>query len=150
MIVSKIKFRYYSGIEELQGFDGYSGDLDLSDKHLDGPFSIYTEIAVESNNGHKCECMQHVSTLLNYMANKKQQIDGKRYIVNDNVVIVFQQPGAEPYKCDTIISEPKHAIINVRPIKKQEALMMIKNRTEQFENASCDERIEKERKRSIR
>ncbi|KAA6318075.1 MAG: putative signal induced proliferation associated 1, partial [Streblomastix strix] len=94
---------------QLQGFDGYSGDLDVS--------------GVESNNGHKCECMQHVSTLLNYMANKNQQIDGKRYIVNDNVVIVFQQPGAEPYKCDTIISEPNHAIINVTPIKKQEALM---------------------------
>ncbi|KAA6380270.1 MAG: putative rap/ran-GAP family protein, partial [Streblomastix strix] len=86
----------------LQGFDGYSGDLD------------------------------HVSTLLNYMANNKQQIDRKRYIGNDNVVIVFQQPGAEPYKCDTIISESNHAIINVRPIKKQEALMMIKNRTEQL------------------
>ncbi|KAA6312576.1 MAG: hypothetical protein EZS28_055902, partial [Streblomastix strix] len=82
---------------QLQGFDGYSGDLDVSDEHLDRPFSVYTEIGVESNNGHKCECMQHVSTLLNYMANKKQQIDGKRYIVNDNVVIVFQQPGAEPY-----------------------------------------------------
>ncbi|KAA6393106.1 MAG: hypothetical protein EZS28_011370 [Streblomastix strix] len=83
MIVSKIKFRYCSGIEEggykqmkvgvlfydygqthetsmfsnkdgsaefnqflnfigcriqLQGFDGYSGDLDVSDKHLDGRF----------------------------------------------------------------------------------------------------------------
>ncbi|KAA6368509.1 MAG: hypothetical protein EZS28_035965 [Streblomastix strix] len=117
---------------QLQGFDGYSGDLDVSDKHLDGRFLVYTEIAVESNNGHKCECVQHVSTLLNYMANNKQQIDGKRYIVNDNVVIVFQQPGAEPYKCDTIISEPNHAIINVTPIKKQEALMMIKNRTEQL------------------
>ncbi|KAA6366601.1 MAG: hypothetical protein EZS28_037871 [Streblomastix strix] len=66
------------------------------------------------------------------MANNKQQIDSKRYIGNDNEVIVFQQPGTDPYKCDTIISEPNHAIINVTPIKKHEALMMIKNRTEQL------------------
>ncbi|KAA6357377.1 MAG: hypothetical protein EZS28_047096 [Streblomastix strix] len=66
------------------------------------------------------------------MANNKQLIDGKRQIGNDNVVIVFQQPGADPYKCDTIISEPNHAIINVTPIMKQEALMMIENRTEQL------------------
>ncbi|KAA6367369.1 MAG: hypothetical protein EZS28_037104, partial [Streblomastix strix] len=85
---------------QLQGFDGYSGDLDVSDKHLDGPFSQ----------------------------------DHKRFIGNDNVVIVFQQPGAEPYKCYTLIgiSELNEVIINVTPIKKQEALMMIKNLSEQL------------------
>ncbi|KAA6379568.1 MAG: hypothetical protein EZS28_024908 [Streblomastix strix] len=92
---------------QLQGFDGYSGDLDVSDKHLDGRFSQ----------------------------------DHKRYIGNDNVVIVFKHPCAEHYQCDALIgiSELNEVIINVAPIKKQEALMMIKNLSERPRGSGGDE-----------
>jgi hypothetical protein len=48
-----------------------------------GLYSVYTEH--ESN-----EIMFHVSTLLPYTANNRQQLPRKRYIGNDIVTVVFQ------------------------------------------------------------
>ncbi|XP_006810281.2 signal-induced proliferation-associated 1-like protein 1 [Neolamprologus brichardi] len=58
--------------------------------------------------------MFHVSTLLPYTPNNKQQLLRKRHIGNDIVTIVFQEPGAHPFTPKTIRSHFQHVFIIVR------------------------------------
>ncbi|KAL7980959.1 hypothetical protein Chor_002113 [Crotalus horridus] len=63
----------------LKGWNGYRGGLDT--KRI---YSIYTVY-----QGH--EIMFHVSTMLPYSKENKQQVERKRHIGNDIVTIVFQE-----------------------------------------------------------
>ncbi|XP_077593596.1 GTPase-activating Rap/Ran-GAP domain-like protein 3 isoform X2 [Stigmatopora nigra] len=67
----------------LQGWAGYRGGLDTKNDTT-GMQSIYTVY-----QGH--ELMFHVSTLLPYSKDNRQQVERKRHIGNDIVTIVFQE-----------------------------------------------------------
>lgn len=63
-----------------------------------------------------CEIMFHVSTLLPFTANNRQQLLRKRHIGNDIVTIVFQEPGAQPFTPKNIRSQFQHVFVVVRAI----------------------------------
>ena len=68
----------------LKGFEGFRGGLDVKSNHT-GNESYYTRL----RDGR--EIMFHVSTLLPYLTNDKQQLQRKRHVGNDMVCIVFQE-----------------------------------------------------------
>lgn len=55
--------------------------------NLTGEYSVYEKFA-------GCQVMFHVSTLLKFTAGDEQQVERKRYLGNDVVVIIFRD-GAE-------------------------------------------------------
>ena len=69
---------------KLEGFEGFRGGLDVKLNHT-GNESYYTQL----RDGR--EIMFHVSTLLPFLSNDKQQLQRKRHIGNDMVCIVFQE-----------------------------------------------------------
>uniref|UniRef100_A0A8C7XWM1 Signal induced proliferation associated 1 like 1 n=1 Tax=Oryzias sinensis TaxID=183150 RepID=A0A8C7XWM1_9TELE len=90
----------------LKGFTKYRAQLDTKTDST-GTHSLYTS--------HKdYEIMFHVSTLLPYTPNNKQQLLRKRHIGNDIVTIVFQEPGAHPFTPRNIRSHFQHVFIIVR------------------------------------
>ncbi|PSN34173.1 GTPase-activating Rap/Ran-GAP domain-like protein 3 [Blattella germanica] len=70
----------------LKGWDKYRGGLDVKGD-MTGRYSIYTIY-----EGH--EIIFHVSTLLPYSKDNRQQVERKRHIGNDIVNIVFLDGGA--------------------------------------------------------
>jgi len=92
----------------LLGFDKYRGGLDNKSDST-GLYSIYTTY-------NDCEVMFHVSTMLPYSANNRQQLSRKRHIGNDIVTIVFQEEGALPFTPKTIRSQFQHVFIIVKAL----------------------------------
>uniref|UniRef100_A0A674EM68 GTPase-activating Rap/Ran-GAP domain-like protein 3 n=1 Tax=Salmo trutta TaxID=8032 RepID=A0A674EM68_SALTR len=92
----------------LQGWAGYRGGLDTKNDTT-GMNSIYTVY-----QGH--ELMFHVSTMLPYSKENKQQVERKRHIGNDIVTIVFQEgEDASPsFKPSMIRSHFTHIFALVR------------------------------------
>lgn len=70
---------------ELATWDKYMGGLQ---KERTGRYSYYAAFDEK-------EIMFHVSTLLPFSANDEQQLDRKRHLGNDVVVIVFKEPGCK-------------------------------------------------------
>ncbi|KAK1334134.1 hypothetical protein QTO34_005134 [Cnephaeus nilssonii] len=92
----------------LKGWTGYRGGLDTKNDTT-GIHSVYTLY-----QGH--EIMFHVSTMLPYSKENKQQVERKRHIGNDIVTIVFQE-GEEPcpaFKPSMIRSHFTHIFALVR------------------------------------
>ncbi|XP_037347373.1 GTPase-activating Rap/Ran-GAP domain-like protein 3 isoform X1 [Talpa occidentalis] len=92
----------------LKGWTGYRGGLDTKNDTT-GISSVYTVY-----QGH--EIMFHVSTMLPYSKENKQQVERKRHIGNDIVAIVFQE-GEEPspaFKPSMIRSHFTHIFALVR------------------------------------
>uniref|UniRef100_A0A673C7B8 Signal-induced proliferation-associated 1-like protein 1 n=1 Tax=Sphaeramia orbicularis TaxID=375764 RepID=A0A673C7B8_9TELE len=90
----------------LKGFTKYRAQLDTKTDST-GTHSLYTTYK-------DYEIMFHVSTLLPYTPNNKQQLLRKRHIGNDIVTIVFQEPGAHPFTPKAIRSHFQHVFIIVR------------------------------------
>ncbi|KAI6237052.1 Rap ran-GAP domain containing protein [Aphelenchoides besseyi] len=90
----------------LRGFDAYKGGLDTK-SDTTGEYSIYTEY-------HSHEIMFHVSTMLPFTPNNRQQLSRKRHIGNDMVTVIFQEPGALPFSPITVRSHFQHVFIIVR------------------------------------
>uniref|UniRef100_A0A3B3QBF9 GTPase-activating Rap/Ran-GAP domain-like protein 3 n=1 Tax=Paramormyrops kingsleyae TaxID=1676925 RepID=A0A3B3QBF9_9TELE len=92
----------------LQGWAGYRGGLDTKNDTT-GIKSIYTVY-----QGH--ELMFHVSTLLPYSRDNKQQVERKRHIGNDIVTIVFQEgdDASSTFKPSMIRSHFTHIFALVR------------------------------------
>uniref|UniRef100_A0AAV2JH59 Signal-induced proliferation-associated 1-like protein 1 n=1 Tax=Knipowitschia caucasica TaxID=637954 RepID=A0AAV2JH59_KNICA len=90
----------------LKGFTKYRAQLDTKTDST-GTHSLYTTYK-------DYELMFHVSTLLPYTPNNKQQLLRKRHIGNDIVTIVFQEPGAHPFTPKAIRSHFQHVFIIVR------------------------------------
>ncbi|XP_074025682.1 GTPase-activating Rap/Ran-GAP domain-like protein 3 isoform X2 [Leptinotarsa decemlineata] len=88
---------------KLRGWDKYRGGLDIKGD-MTGKFSVYTIY-----EGH--EIMFHVSTLLPYSRDNRQQVERKRHIGNDIVNIVFIDAQDDP--------ESAHAQFNPTCIKSQ-------------------------------
>ena len=92
----------------LKGFAKYRAGLD-NKTDTTGTHSIY-------NTYNDCEIMFHVSTLLPFTANNKQQLLRKRHIGNDIVTIIFQEANAKPFTPKTIRSHFQHVFIVVRQL----------------------------------
>ncbi|XP_040916648.1 signal-induced proliferation-associated 1-like protein 1 [Toxotes jaculatrix] len=90
----------------LKGFTKYRAQLDTKTDST-GTHSLYTSYK-------DYEIMFHVSTLLPYTPNNKQQLLRKRHIGNDIVTIVFQEPGSHPFTPKAIRSHFQHVFIIVR------------------------------------
>ncbi|XP_032515354.2 signal-induced proliferation-associated 1-like protein 2 [Danaus plexippus] len=92
----------------LKDFDKYKAGLDNKTDST-GLYSVYTTY-------QGCEIMFHVSTMLPYTPNNRQQLLRKRHIGNDIVTIVFQEPGAAPFTPRNIRSQFQHVFVVVRVI----------------------------------
>nr|CAH7717010.1 unnamed protein product [Callosobruchus chinensis] len=92
----------------LHGFDKYRAGLDNKTDST-GLYSVYAQY-------QDCEIMFHVSTMLPFTPNNRQQLLRKRHIGNDIVTIVFQEPGALPFTPKGIRSQFQHVFIVVNAI----------------------------------
>ncbi|XP_028914377.1 signal-induced proliferation-associated 1-like protein 1 [Ornithorhynchus anatinus] len=90
----------------LKGFEKYRAQLDTKTDST-GTYSLYTTYK-------DYEIMFHVSTMLPYTPNNKQQLLRKRHIGNDIVTIVFQEPGSQPFSPKNIRSHFQHVFVIVR------------------------------------
>ncbi|XP_069063346.1 signal-induced proliferation-associated 1-like protein 3 isoform X2 [Pleurodeles waltl] len=90
----------------LKGFDKYAAQLDTKTDST-GTQSLYTTY-------QDYEIMFHVSTMLPYTPNNRQQLLRKRHIGNDIVTIIFQEPGAKPFTPKNIRSHFQHVFIIIR------------------------------------
>uniref|UniRef100_G1PKF0 Signal induced proliferation associated 1 like 3 n=1 Tax=Myotis lucifugus TaxID=59463 RepID=G1PKF0_MYOLU len=90
----------------LKGFTKYAAQLDVKTDST-GTHSLYTTY-------QDYEIMFHVSTLLPYTPNNRQQLLRKRHIGNDIVTIIFQEPGALPFTPKNIRSHFQHVFIIIR------------------------------------
>ncbi|XP_047207293.1 signal-induced proliferation-associated 1-like protein 2 isoform X3 [Girardinichthys multiradiatus] len=90
----------------LKGFTKYRAQLDNKTDST-GTQSLYTTYK-------DYELMFHVSTMLPYTPNNRQQLLRKRHIGNDIVTIVFQEPGALPFTPKNIRSQFQHVFVIVR------------------------------------
>ncbi|XP_030745763.1 signal-induced proliferation-associated 1-like protein 1 isoform X1 [Sitophilus oryzae] len=92
----------------LQNFDKYKAGLDNKTDST-GLYSVYAQY-------QDCEIMFHVSTMLPFTPNNRQQLLRKRHIGNDIVTIVFQEPGALPFTPKGIRSQFQHVFIVVNAL----------------------------------
>jgi signal-induced proliferation-associated 1 like protein 1 len=92
----------------LKGFNKYKAGLDNKSDST-GLYSVYSQY-------QDCEIMFHVSTMLPFTPNNRQQLLRKRHIGNDIVTIVFQEPGALPFTPKGIRSQFQHVFIVVQAI----------------------------------
>jgi signal-induced proliferation-associated 1 like protein 1 len=93
----------------LKGFSRYRGGLD-NKTDTSGTHSIYKTF-------NDCEVMFHVSTLLPFTPNNKQQLLRKSRIGNDIVTIIFQEANAKPFTPkDNFKSHFQHVFIVVRQL----------------------------------
>ncbi|XP_078287322.1 signal-induced proliferation-associated 1-like protein 3 isoform X2 [Rhinoraja longicauda] len=90
----------------LKGFNKYAAQLDTKTGST-GTHSLYTTYL-------DYEIMFHVSTMLPYTPNNRQQLLRKRHIGNDIVTIIFQEPGALPFTPKTVRSHFQHVFVIVR------------------------------------
>ncbi|XP_050979422.1 LOW QUALITY PROTEIN: signal-induced proliferation-associated 1-like protein 2 [Labeo rohita] len=90
----------------LKGFNKYRAQLDNKTDST-GTHSLYTTYK-------DFELMFHVSTMLPYTPNNRQQLLRKRHIGNDIVTIIFQEPGAFPFTPQNIRSHFQHVFIIVK------------------------------------
>ncbi|KAI9137073.1 hypothetical protein BKA69DRAFT_62166 [Paraphysoderma sedebokerense] len=91
---------------ELRNWKGYRAGLDVANGQT-GSKSVYTKW-----QGY--EIMFHVSTYLPHVAGDKQQIEKKRHIGNDIVLIIFQDSDT-PFALNTLTSKQNHVIAFVKP-----------------------------------
>ncbi|KXS10536.1 hypothetical protein M427DRAFT_103485 [Gonapodya prolifera JEL478] len=93
---------------ELKGWKGYRAGLDTSASGNTGTHSIYTK-------WQSYEIMFHVATLLPYTEHEPQQVERKRHLGNDIVLIVFQDPEAGKLRIKTVASKQNHVVAAVQP-----------------------------------
>jgi len=91
---------------ELQGFKGYNGGLDVK-TNTTGTHSVYTKFL-------GLEMMFHVSSMLPFFPSDPQQVERKRHLGNDIVVIVFKE-GKTPFEPSVIKSQFNHVFAVVSP-----------------------------------
>ncbi|GAM28805.1 hypothetical protein SAMD00019534_119810, partial [Acytostelium subglobosum LB1] len=112
---------------DLKGWSDFKGGLDVRDDTT-GTHSIYTtkQFTIDDQHSFKVQIMFHVSTLLPYYAHDVQQLERKRHIGNDAVVLIFQDPGCQPFQPSSIRSEFNHVFVVVQPLSKQSPSEMTK------------------------
>eukprot|EP01117_Protostelium_nocturnum_P007429 TRINITY_DN2657_c1_g1_i1.p1 TRINITY_DN2657_c1_g1~~TRINITY_DN2657_c1_g1_i1.p1 ORF type:complete len:901 (+),score=354.17 TRINITY_DN2657_c1_g1_i1:216-2918(+) len=99
-----IEFLNFLGdIVALKGFEGFRGGLDVK-----GDTTGTHSIAVKHAG---FQIMFHVATLLPYFPNDQQQLERKRHLGNDVVVLVFKDSEDQPFNPSTIKSEFNHVFV---------------------------------------
>ena len=98
---------------ELSGWRYFSGGLDTK-TNTTGEHSIFGRY-------DDYEIMFHVSTLLPFYAPDPQQVERKRHLGNDIVVILFLDSNI-PYKPTLISSNFIHSTIVVQPLRNPEGV----------------------------
>jgi len=94
----------------LKGHEGFTGGLDVRNNGT-GIQSVYTKYA-------SLEIMFHVSTLLPHSEVDNQQVEIKRHIGNDIVVIIFSET-SQPFSPSSITSEFNHVYCVIQPVETQ-------------------------------
>eukprot|EP01090_Pellita_catalonica_P021286 TRINITY_DN7929_c0_g2_i2.p1 TRINITY_DN7929_c0_g2~~TRINITY_DN7929_c0_g2_i2.p1 ORF type:complete len:281 (-),score=46.76 TRINITY_DN7929_c0_g2_i2:43-849(-) len=97
---------------QLQGWTEYRGGLDVH-TNTTGTHSIYTTL-------DNSEIMFHVSTFLPYSSKDPQQLERKRHLGNDIVLIIYKE-GTELFDPKTMNSEFNHVFIVVQPVSASRA-----------------------------
>merc|ERR1712146_582046 len=75
---------------ELLGWDGYTGGLNTRDAGVTGKHSVFTKF-------HQFDIMFHVAALLPFSADDTQQVERKRHLGNDVVLVIFLERGASEF-----------------------------------------------------
>lgn len=96
---------------ELDGWDKFKGGLDVRSGST-GKYAVYTEF-----NPGSCPIIFHVSTYLPFDPHNEQQLERKRHIGNDLVVIVFQDSSDAPFRPSELSSRMIHVVVVIRPVK---------------------------------
>eukprot|EP00727_Mastigamoeba_balamuthi_P004599 m51a1_g14137 putative domain-containing protein (1013) ;mRNA; r:237463-241003 len=94
----------------LLGWQKYAAGLDVTKSATSGTESVYTV-----HEG--VQVMFHVSTLIPFTPGDPQQLNRKRQIGNDVVVVVFKE-GDTPFNPCTFVSQFNHVFIVVTPVDK--------------------------------
>jgi len=92
---------------ELKDWDSFRGGLDHK-KGTTGELSVYTDF-----NGYNV--MYHVSTMLPFSTSDAQQLERKRHLGNDVVVVIFKE-GDQPFSADCLCSEFNHVFVVVQKV----------------------------------
>ncbi len=108
----------------LKGWSKYNGGLDIECKRLNSHNCSFTHIVAADRSGAQSlytewcnfEVMFHVSTMLPHVSDEEQQLERKRHIGNDVIVLVFQDEGSTPLQPELIRSYFNHVFIVVRPV----------------------------------
>jgi hypothetical protein len=95
---------------QLAGFQGFRGDLDVTECATSGAKSVYTRL-------RDFEVMFHVSTMLPYSKTDTQQITRKRFIGNDLSCIVYLEGGS--FTPPTVSGDFLHIFAVVQPVVHQ-------------------------------
>lgn len=99
---------------KLKGWKGFKGGLDV-EHNTTGTHSYFTD-------AHGFDIMFHTSTELPLSTVNPQQVERKRHIGNDVVVIIYQDgPTAKPFQATSIASKFNHVYIIVQAITGDEA-----------------------------
>jgi len=94
---------------KMSGFNGYLAGLD-NKTNTTGPYSI-------ASTWNEYQIMYHVSTLLPHSQTEDQQVQKKRHIGNDIVMVVFQEEGSEVFEPTCVKTNFIQIIIVVRVLK---------------------------------
>ncbi|KAG9392017.1 Rap/ran-GAP [Carpediemonas membranifera] len=98
---------------DLLGWGDYAGGLNTA-KGYTGDQSVFID-----HRGHKV--MYHVANMLPYSKSNPQQIERKRFIGNDHVVVIFQDGRGEmPFATNTIRTNMTMAYVVVRRAPEDE------------------------------
>ena len=89
----------------LKGWNKYRGGLNVTGDET-GTHSVFAE-----SNGF--DVMFHVSTMLPFNAADKQQLERKRHLGNDVVIVVFREPGSKPFDVSQFRSQFNHVFVVV-------------------------------------
>lgn len=106
---------------KLKGYKGYRGGLDV----------VHNTTGIYSYKTHfeGFDIMYHVSTELPHDPDNPQQVERKRHIGNDVVVIVFQDGPNGGFKPSTITSKFNHVYAVVQPVKRKDSSSKRKSKT---------------------
>jgi len=96
----------------LNGFSGFRGGLDVRGDST-GTKSVFTTFL-------GLNMMFHVATLLPHSLRDMQQVEKKRHLGNDIVVIIFNE-SSKPFSPQSVTSEFNHVYAVVRPLMEKSA-----------------------------
>lgn len=115
----------------LKGYKGFRGGLDV-EHNTTGSHSYVT-------NFKGFDIMYHISTELPFDQKNPQQVERKRHIGNDVVVIVFQDGPNGGFKPSMITSKFNHVYVVIQPVKDKRRRSS--SARQKKPNVSNDERI---------
>ena len=96
----------------LKGYTGFRAGLDVKGDTT-GEYSIAAKLAVDNVN---IEIMFHVSTLLPYSNANPQQLDRKRHLGNDVVVVIYTEDDT-PFDPTIMYSHFNYIFVIVKKVK---------------------------------